>query len=138
MQEHTRFTKYVGFKFGNTGLDLEDDKWSQTVVLEALRRYLFLDLSKATLSGWVDDGSKRLHVVVYVGEDVYQDYSLESGVHGTVCVHYQKKEQVKEDPFIFLANQWVKKLLFPDGYPRSLEVKIDQSGLVEIQFCPCF
>lgn len=138
MKKNTKFVTYAGFPFGQNGTDLKSDDWSQTVVLEVLRRYFRVDLSEAEISGWVDNGGKKMHLVFYVGERVIQDYSIQSMVTGTVCVHLPSEQAIKSDPFARLADAWAKILGYPQGYPRSLEIDIRQDGLLTLEVAPCF
>lgn len=135
--KNIRFETYNGF-LSEVGTDLRVDEWAQKVVLQVIRRYFRLDLTEAHLDGWVDDNTKGLRVILFTNGEVYQDYSLQSIVCGTVRVFLPSEKAIKSDPFKKLADAWVKILGFPKEYPRSVEINIRQDGLLSFQAAPSF
>jgi hypothetical protein len=139
MNNSIRFAQFTGCPFGRTGTDLTVDPWSQSVVLETLRRYFRLQTDGVYIEGIVDDGiSKSLHIILLVDGEFYQDYSIQSIIHGTVRVHLPPAEHIRQDPFKKLADAWLKILGFPKEYPRSVEIDIRQDGLLRLEVCPSF
>lgn len=139
MKQNIRFVEYSGCQLGKSGTDLSTDQWSQSIILETLRRYFRLDPSGVFIDGWVDDGvSKKLHLSIWVDGEVYQSYTLQSLVTGHVGVHLPTAQHIKQDPFKKLADAWLKILGFPKEFPRALEIEIRQDGLLTLECCPSF
>jgi hypothetical protein len=137
MKQNTTFRPYPG-ELPETTFDLFEDETAKKVVLEAIRRYLDIDLSGATITGMLGGPTQWLGISVSIDGAVERSYYVECIEQGVVTVNLPSGSQIGPDPFHEVAEAWMQRLGFPAGYPRSCEVEIKQTGCIQLEICPCF